>query len=114
MKVSPIGPGKVGMVPACTSGGCDDLAHLGNHRLSRPPAHGHRHAGGFHPDEKRTIPLSVRIVGFLGIHDVCLSLPVVVGANGIERYLHPDLSALEAAQFRAAAETVRKMTAPLK
>jgi malate/lactate dehydrogenase len=40
--------------------------------------------------------------------------PWFVGANGIERYLHPDLSALEAAQFRAAAETVRKITAPLK
>jgi L-lactate dehydrogenase len=65
-------------------------------------------------DEKRTIPLSVRTDGFLGIHGVCLSLPVVVGANGIERYLHPELSAAEAAQFRTAAEAVRKITAALK
>lgn len=64
--------------------------------------------------ERQEAPPSVRTGGFLGIHDVCLSLPVVMGANGIKWYLHPELSALEAAQFRAAAEAVRKMTASLK
>ena len=60
-------------------------------------------------DEKRTMPLSVRIDGFLGVRGVCLSVPVVVGAQGVERYLHPDLNAVEAAQFRTAAAAVRKV-----
>lgn len=60
-------------------------------------------------DEKRTIPLSVKIDGYLGEHDICLSVPVVVGAKGVERYLHPKLNALETAQFQTAAAAVRKV-----
>jgi len=60
-------------------------------------------------DERRTVPLSVKIDGFLGVEGVCLSLPVVVGKRGIERVLHPDLNAMEAEQFRDAAKAVRKV-----
>jgi L-lactate dehydrogenase len=60
-------------------------------------------------DEKRTVPMSVKIDGFLGVEGVCLSLPVVVGKRGIERVLHPDLNALEAEQFRVAARAVKKV-----
>jgi L-lactate dehydrogenase len=60
-------------------------------------------------DERRTVPMSVKIDGFLGVEGVCLSLPVVVGKHGIERVLHPDLNALEAEQFRAAARAVREV-----
>ncbi|WP_367874032.1 malate dehydrogenase [Luteolibacter sp. Populi] len=62
-------------------------------------------------DERRTVPLSVKIDGFLGVEGVCLSLPVVVGKRGIERILHPDLNAVESEQFRTAAEAVRKVIA---
>lgn len=59
-------------------------------------------------DERNTIPLSVAIDGFLGIEDACLSLPVVVGRNGIERILHPNLSASEQDAFRYSARVVRE------
>ncbi len=65
-------------------------------------------------DEKRTVPLSVKIEGYLGVSGVCLSVPVVVGRRGVERYLHPDLNAEEAAQFRAAAEAVKTVIAGLE
>lgn len=65
-------------------------------------------------DEKRTVPLSVKIDGYLGVSGVCLSVPVVVGRRGVERYLHPDLNAGEAAQFRAAAEAVREVIEGLR
>jgi len=65
-------------------------------------------------DEKRTVPLSVLVDGFLGVSDVCLSLPVVVGKKGIERFLHPDLNAIEAEQFREAAKAVREVIEGLK
>lgn len=64
-------------------------------------------------DERRTIPLSVRIDGYLGVSDVCLSLPVVVGRRGIERYIHPELSAEEQQAFLRAADAVRGAIAPL-
>ena len=58
-------------------------------------------------DQKRTIPLSVLVDGYLGVSDVCLSIPVVVGKSGIERKLQPQLSELETEQFRQAAASVR-------
>lgn len=60
------------------------------------------------------MPLSVKIDGYLGVSGVCLSVPVVVGKRGVERYLHPDLNAEETAQFRAAAEAVREVIEGLK
>lgn len=65
-------------------------------------------------DEHRTIPLSVKIDGFLGVENVCLSVPVVVGCRGIERWLHPDLNEVEAGEFRAAATAVRKVITSLE
>jgi len=59
-------------------------------------------------DEKRTMPLSVRIEGYLGVRDVCLSVPVVVGRGGIEQVLHPSLNDEEAAAFRHSAAVVRQ------
>lgn len=59
-------------------------------------------------DEKRTMPLSVRIDGFCGVDDVCLSLPVVVGRQGITRVLQPKLNAEECRAFQQSALTVRR------
>ncbi len=59
-------------------------------------------------DEKRTMPLSVRIDGFCGVRDVCLSVPVVIGRAGVLRVLQPCLDDSEVAQFRKSAELVRR------
>jgi len=58
-------------------------------------------------DTKHTLPVSVLVDGFLGVSDVCLSLPAVVGRGGIERILHPRLNEAEANAFRASAAAVR-------
>lgn len=58
-------------------------------------------------NEMRTMPLSVHIDGYLGVKDVCLSVPVVVGENGIERILHPRLNEHEIKEFHASAAVVR-------
>jgi len=59
-------------------------------------------------DTRRTTPLSILVDGFLGIRDVCLSLPVVVGADGITQVLEPDLGEDEAAALHRCAEIVRQ------
>ena len=64
-------------------------------------------------DERRTLPLSVRIDGFLGVDDVCMSLPVVVGRTGIVRLIHPNLNQEEEVAFLKAAEVVREVTKSL-
>jgi len=59
-------------------------------------------------DTKHTMPVSVAVDGFLGVNEVCLSLPAVVGRGGVERILHPPLNESEARAFRASAEAVRR------
>ncbi len=59
-------------------------------------------------DERRTMPVSTLIDGYLGVHDVCLSVPAVVGRAGIARALEPPLSADEVVAFHASADTVRQ------
>lgn len=59
-------------------------------------------------DTKHTLPVSVAVDGFLDEHDVCLSLPAVIGREGVERILRPQLNAAEAQAFRASASEVRR------
>jgi L-lactate dehydrogenase len=59
-------------------------------------------------DTKHTMPVSVLVDGFLGVKEVCLSLPMVVGRAGVERILHPQLNPTEEAAFRASAAAVQQ------
>jgi len=58
-------------------------------------------------DERHTSPVSLLIDGYLAEHDVCLSLPAVIGREGIVRILKPQLDDAEQAAFHHAAEAVR-------
>ncbi len=60
-------------------------------------------------DARHTMPLSVLIDGYCEVRDVCLSVPVVVGRTGIDRWLKPDLSPDEADAFRRSAQAVRSV-----
>ncbi|BFM05213.1 malate dehydrogenase [Halioxenophilus aromaticivorans] len=60
-------------------------------------------------DTKHTLPISIAVDGFLGVNEVCLSLPAVVGRGGVEQILHPLLDAKEQADFRHSAELVKKV-----
>ena len=64
-------------------------------------------------DSMRTLPISTRIDGYLGVKDVFLSVPAVVGRAGVVRTLHPELDPPEAEAFRAAATAVREVLAEL-
>lgn len=61
-------------------------------------------------DTRRTMPVSTLIDGWLGVDDVCLSLPVVIGREGITRVLHPELNSAERQSFQQAALAVRTAT----
>ncbi|WP_339913112.1 L-lactate dehydrogenase [uncultured Brevundimonas sp.] len=58
-------------------------------------------------DEHAVLPVSTLLTGQYGITDVCLSLPCVLGAIGVERVLSPDLSAEETRGLLASATTLR-------
>lgn len=64
-------------------------------------------------DEHRVLPVSTMVDGHLGIADVCLSVPCVVGAKGIERQLHVPMTDDEIAGVRASADEIRAVARDL-
>lgn len=58
-------------------------------------------------DAHRTLPVSTLIQGFHGVENVCLSIPAVIGRQGIERRLVPHFSSEEIMAFQACATSVR-------
>lgn len=58
-------------------------------------------------DQKKVFPLSVMLTDYYGESDVCLSVPVVLGRNGIEEVLEVPLSVEEQAMLKKSAEVLR-------
>lgn len=59
-------------------------------------------------DEKSIIPISVELSGQYGINEVYLSLPTVLGENGVERILSPNLSDEELAKLKQSADLLNQ------
>ena len=55
-------------------------------------------------DHRTVMSVSTLMSGQYGVRDICLSLPCVVGANGIEEVLTLNLSSVEEMGFRRSAE----------
>jgi L-lactate dehydrogenase len=60
-------------------------------------------------DTGRVLPVSSRIDGYLGVGDVCLSLPCSLGRGGIRQQMHPTLSGDEEEAFRRSAAAIREV-----
>lgn len=58
-------------------------------------------------DQQNVLPVSVRPDGAYGITDVTLSTPCVIGSDGVEKHVVPELSAEERQALRASADTLR-------
>ncbi|WP_258726744.1 L-lactate dehydrogenase [Cellulomonas sp. NS3] len=58
-------------------------------------------------DEQRILPVSSLLDGYHGIRDVCLSVPALVGRDGVGERLEVPMSADELAGLRRSAETLR-------
>lgn len=63
--------------------------------------------------EDRVLTLSRMQDGALGLHDVALSLPCIVGAGGAVRVLEPDMSSGERAALERSADVLRQAAAAL-
>lgn len=59
-------------------------------------------------DEQRVLPVSSRLEGYLGIDDVCLSVPSIVNRTGVEAVLEMPLSEQEREGLRHSADTIRR------
>lgn len=58
-------------------------------------------------DARHTMPLSVLVNDYEGVSDVCLSVPVVVGREGVVRWMRPTLNTEESIALRRSAGVIR-------
>jgi len=59
-------------------------------------------------DQKKIFPCSVLLDGHYGLSDLCIGVPVVLGANGIENIVEIKLSDSEKSHLHTSAEGVKK------
>jgi malate dehydrogenase len=64
-------------------------------------------------DRKRVLPCAVLLRGEFGIDGLFVGVPVVLGANGMERVFEIELTADEQAAFRKSADAVKELVAVL-
>lgn len=65
-------------------------------------------------DKKRVIPSCVYLDGEYGERDVCVGVPIVLGAGGMEKIIEIPLNDQEKAAFKASVAAAREMNATLK
>lgn len=73
-----------------------------------------RIAGAILRNERSILSVAVDLRGEYGLDDVCLSVPCVVGRNGVERIITADLPADEAAALLESAEHLREALAQVR
>ncbi len=59
-------------------------------------------------DAKKIFPCSAYLEGEYGQSDICIGVPCVLGANGIEKIVDIELNAAESTKFAASSDAVRK------
>lgn len=64
-------------------------------------------------NERAVLPVSTLLTGQYGLTDLCLSLPCIVGAGGVERVLMPDLDRDEAVALVASGNVLKTAFASL-
>ena len=57
-------------------------------------------------NEHSVLPVSTNLQGLYGVEDLCMSVPAVVGRDGVEKVLEIELSPEEREAFRQSAETL--------
>ncbi len=58
-------------------------------------------------DQRSLLPVSRMLNGEYGLHDVCLSIPSVIGIHGVEAAVMPELDAAELEALRHSAATLK-------
>ena len=59
-------------------------------------------------DRRAVLPVSVRLNGQYGLDEVCLSIPAVLGKNGVEATIHPNLNTTEIEGLQHSARTLKE------
>lgn len=60
-------------------------------------------------DQRTVLPVSHLFNGEYGIHDICLSMPAIVGAKGVIQKVNPAISAKEKSQLQKSAAKLKQV-----
>jgi malate dehydrogenase len=60
-------------------------------------------------DEKKLLPASVLLEGEYGLKDICIGVPVVLGAGGVEKIIELELTAEERSALHTSAATYKEI-----
>lgn len=94
-------------------GGATLTGLLGTSAWYAPGAAGATVAEAIATDAKKLIPCCVSLEGEYGENDICIGVPVVLGANGIEKIVELKFNEEEKALFDKSVAAVRKTNALL-
>ncbi|MGI9527832.1 MAG: malate dehydrogenase [Weeksellaceae bacterium] len=64
-------------------------------------------------DSKKMFPCSLYLEGEYGQSDICMGVPAIIGANGVEKIVEIELNEDEKAKFNEAADKVREVNKAL-
>lgn len=64
-------------------------------------------------DQKKMIPCSLLLDGQYGQKDICMGVPAIIGAKGVEKIVELELTEDEKQKYATAAEAVRKVNGAL-
>ena len=65
-------------------------------------------------DKKRVLPCAAYLNGEYGVKGIYVGVPVVIGANGVERIVEIKLDASERAMFKKSVKAVQELAAVVK
>jgi malate dehydrogenase len=74
-----------------------------------PAASGVEMAESYLKDLKKTLPCAVNLNGEYGINDLYVGVPVIIGANGIEKIVELDLDEEERKYFNISIDAVKEL-----
>jgi len=79
-----------------------------------PAASAIQMAESYLKDQRRLLPCAAHLTGEYGVNDLYVGVPVIIGANGVEKVVEIELDAEEKAQFDKSVDAVKKLCAAVK
>jgi malate dehydrogenase len=102
------------IVTRTRKGGGEIVNLLGTSAYYAPAAACAQMAEAILKDKKLIVPASVLMEGEYGLNDMFFGVPVMLGANGMEKIIEYDLNDEEKAEFDKSAEAVKEIHDALK
>lgn len=102
------------IVERTRKGGGEIVNLLGTSAYYAPAAACAQMAEAILKDKKLIVPAAAYLEGEYGLNDIFFGVPVVLGANGMEKIIEYDLNEAERAEFDKSAEAVQELHDALK